>query len=70
MARVAFSLTDKQVAALVALHAGSPIPGEPGRHRVRLTQSLARKRLIDPAPVGGGWLLSARGSLAVTLVTG
>lgn len=47
MAKVVFSLTDRQAEALLALQAGRPFPGRDDRHRVRMEGAMRDRGLIE-----------------------
>lgn len=67
MARVVFSLTDRQADALAALHRGEPLPIPAGRSQTLLLNALHTRGLLDGktlTPLG-----SAAASLAVVLAT-
>lgn len=67
MARVVFSLTDRQAAALVALSRGESLPVPPGRSQSLLLNALYRRDLLKAGqltPLG-----KAAASLAMLLAT-
>lgn len=67
MARVVFSLTDRQAAALVALSRGESLPLPPGRSQTLLLDALHRRDLLKAGqltPLG-----KAAASLSVLLAT-
>ena len=49
MAKVIFSLTDRQAEALLALHAGRSLPGPDDRHKVRMEGVMRERGLIEGA---------------------
>lgn len=59
MAKVIFSLTDRQAAALLALQAGLALPGDADRHKVRMENAMHARGLI-----GGDQRLTPLGEAA------